>query len=69
MPLLQARQDEINVGEEMTGPLKREDIARILNRFYTNDTVKELAAENGLDSKYVIALHIPKEIFIINNKI
>lgn len=49
---LQARQDEINVGEEMAGPLKKEDILRILNRFYTNETVKELAKENGLDSKY-----------------
>ncbi|KAG0727066.1 ATP-dependent RNA helicase SUV3, mitochondrial [Chionoecetes opilio] len=45
-----ARQDEINVGGEMAGPLKREDILRVLNRFYTNETVKELARENGLDS-------------------
>ncbi|XP_050723777.1 ATP-dependent RNA helicase SUV3 homolog, mitochondrial-like [Eriocheir sinensis] len=47
---VKARQDEINVGEEMAGPLKKEDILRILNRFYTNDTVKELAKENGLDN-------------------
>lgn len=47
---VKARQDEINVGEEMAGPLKKEDILRILNRFYTNETVKELARENGLDN-------------------
>ncbi|KAG0711024.1 ATP-dependent RNA helicase SUV3, mitochondrial [Chionoecetes opilio] len=35
---VKARQDEINVGEEMAGPLKREDILRVLNRFYTNET-------------------------------
>lgn len=55
MVTLQARQDEINVGEEMAGPLKKADILRILNRFYTNETVKELAKENGLDSKYEIS--------------
>lgn len=47
---IKARQDEINVGEEMAGPLKKEDIIRTLNRFYANECVKELAKENGLDN-------------------
>ncbi|KAG7177390.1 ATP-dependent RNA helicase SUV3-like [Homarus americanus] len=47
---VKARQDEINVGEEMAGPLKKEDILRVLNRFYTNEDIKELAKENGLDN-------------------
>lgn len=46
----QAREDEINVGEEMAGPLRKDDILRVLNRFYSNEDIKDLARENGLDS-------------------
>ncbi|KAK4289181.1 hypothetical protein Pmani_037837 [Petrolisthes manimaculis] len=45
---VKARQDEINVGEEMAGPLKKAEILRVLNRFFSDQAVKELAKEHGL---------------------
>ena len=47
----QARSDEINVGAEMAGPLHKEEILRVLNRFYNNKDVRELAHEQGLDGE------------------
>lgn len=47
---IKAREDEINVGEEMAGPLRKDDILRVLNRFYSNEDIKDLARENGLDN-------------------
>ncbi|KAK7072755.1 ATP-dependent RNA helicase supv3l1, mitochondrial [Halocaridina rubra] len=47
---IKARADEINVGAEITGPLRKEDILRILNKFYSDEDIKELAKEFGLDN-------------------
>ncbi|XP_066962711.1 ATP-dependent RNA helicase SUV3 homolog, mitochondrial [Macrobrachium rosenbergii] len=47
---VKARSDEINVGAEITGPLQKEDILRVLNRFYSNEDIRELAREHGLDN-------------------
>ncbi|KAI0231409.1 ATP-dependent RNA helicase SUPV3L1, mitochondrial [Lamellibrachia satsuma] len=43
--------DGINVGEELTGTLKKGDLLKLLNQFYRRTEIKRLAAENGLDDK------------------
>lgn len=43
--------DDINVGEEFTGRLKKQDLLKILNKFYQKPEVRLLAAENGLDDQ------------------
>lgn len=43
--------DDINVGAELTGSLNKGDLLKILNRFYQKPEIKQLALENGLDSK------------------
>lgn len=43
--------DGINVGEELTGgPLKKEELLKLLNQFYRGEHVKRLAAEHGLNN-------------------
>ncbi|KAG7305200.1 RNA helicase [Plutella xylostella] len=41
--------DDMNIGEEFTGRLKKQDLLKILNRFYQKPEVRVLASENGLD--------------------
>ncbi|XP_045459717.1 ATP-dependent RNA helicase SUV3 homolog, mitochondrial [Melitaea cinxia] len=43
--------DDINVGEEFTGRLKKQDLLKILNKFYQKPEVRLLASENGLDDQ------------------
>lgn len=43
--------DDINVGAELTGRLNKSDLLKVLNRFYQKPEIKQLALENGLDSK------------------
>ncbi|RVE42605.1 hypothetical protein evm_012746 [Chilo suppressalis] len=43
--------DDINIGEEFTGRLKKQDLLKILNRFYQKPEVRVLASENGLDDQ------------------
>ncbi|CAB3258156.1 unnamed protein product [Arctia plantaginis] len=43
--------DDINIGEEFTGRLKKQDLLKILNKFYQKPEVRGLAAENGLDDQ------------------
>lgn len=43
--------DDINVGAELTGDLKKTDLIRILNKFYQTPEVKMVLQENGLDSE------------------
>lgn len=43
--------DDINVGEEFTGRLKKQDLLKILNKFYQKPEVRVLASENGLDDQ------------------
>ncbi|XP_026746403.1 ATP-dependent RNA helicase SUV3 homolog, mitochondrial isoform X1 [Trichoplusia ni] len=43
--------DDINVGEEFTGRIKKQDLLKILNKFYQKPEIRELAAENGLDDQ------------------
>lgn len=48
--------DDINVGAELTGRLNKGDLLKVLNRFYQKPEIKQLALENGLDSKIIIKL-------------
>lgn len=43
--------DDINVGEEFTGRLKKQDLLKILNKFYQKPEVRSLSSENGLDDQ------------------
>lgn len=43
--------DDINVGEEFTGRIKKQDLLKILNKFYQKPEVRLLASENGLDDQ------------------
>ncbi|KPI91178.1 PREDICTED: ATP-dependent RNA helicase SUV3 homolog, mitochondrial [Papilio xuthus] len=43
--------DDINVGEEFTGRLKKQDLLKILNKFYQKPEIRSLASENGLDDQ------------------
>ncbi|KAM3968178.1 suv3 RNA helicase [Aphomia sociella] len=43
--------DDINIGEEFTGRLKKQDLLRILNKFYQKPEIRVLASENGLDDQ------------------
>lgn len=43
--------DDINIGEEFTGRLKKQDLLKILNRFYQKPEVRILSSENGLDDQ------------------
>lgn len=43
--------DDMNVGEEFTGRLKKQDLLKILNKFYQKPEVRVLASENGLDDQ------------------
>lgn len=52
--------DDINVGAELTGAISKSDILKVLSKFYQLPEVKQLLAENGLDSgfKYRIVVHV-----------
>lgn len=43
--------DDINVGEELTTKLKKEDLLKILNQFSKRPEVIKLSEENGLDAR------------------
>ena len=43
-----------NVGAELTGKLNKQDVLKILNKFFRRSEIKLVAFENGLDSKYAL---------------
>lgn len=40
------------VGVELTGKLKKQDVLRVLNKFFRRSEIKLLSLEHGLDSKF-----------------
>lgn len=42
--------DGINIGEELTGTILKDDLITVINKFYNRHEIKRLAAESGLDS-------------------
>lgn len=44
--------DDINVGAELTGTLNKNDLLKVLNKFYQQKEIKQLLTENGLDRKF-----------------
>lgn len=43
--------DDINVGAELTGAIAKPDLLKVLSKFYQLPEVKQLLAENGIDSE------------------
>ncbi|XP_077297824.1 suv3 RNA helicase [Arctopsyche grandis] len=43
--------DDINVGAELTGKIKKQDLVRILSTFYQKPEIRLLCTENGLDDQ------------------
>ena len=43
--------DGINVGAELSGQLKKQDLLKLLNQFHTRVPIKIVAKENGIDAK------------------
>lgn len=43
--------DDINVGAELCGSLKKNNLINVLNEFYQKPEIKAILIENGLDSK------------------
>lgn len=41
-----------NVGQELSQILKTSDIVKIINQFFVNKKIKDLAIEHGLDGRY-----------------
>ncbi|XP_076434854.1 ATP-dependent RNA helicase SUPV3L1, mitochondrial-like [Babylonia areolata] len=60
--------DDINVGAELSGHLKKEDLLRILNEFYRRPVVKTLAAENGLDKKLFHQSYMSFRKFVVESE-
>lgn len=61
--------DGINVGAELTGTsLKKEDLLKIVNKFYQRPEVKRLAAEYGLDNKLYHEAYVSFRRFCIESE-
>lgn len=58
--------DDINVGAELTGRLNKGDLLKILNRFYQKPEIKQLALENGLDSKIFLKIGLNLIHVVVN---
>lgn len=43
--------DDINVGAELTGTLKKSDLLKVISKLYQKKEIKTLLADNGLDRK------------------
>ncbi|XP_059175521.1 ATP-dependent RNA helicase SUV3 homolog, mitochondrial-like isoform X2 [Physella acuta] len=42
--------DDINIGEELTGTIRKENLVKLLSQFHSREEVKKLAFMNGLDN-------------------
>ncbi|XP_018018153.2 ATP-dependent RNA helicase SUV3 homolog, mitochondrial isoform X2 [Hyalella azteca] len=50
MPVnVEVNKEDVNVGEEIAGPLVKAEVLRVLNAFYTDTQMREVALEHGLD--------------------
>ncbi|XP_064631088.1 ATP-dependent RNA helicase SUPV3L1, mitochondrial-like [Lineus longissimus] len=58
--------DDINVGAELTGQIRKENLLRLLNQFYRRKEVKKLAAENGLDNRLFHQAYISFRKFCVD---
>ncbi|KAL5017188.1 hypothetical protein ScPMuIL_006777 [Solemya velum] len=43
--------DDINIGAELTGSLKKDDLLKLLNQFYRRPEIKKVATDGGLDNR------------------
>lgn len=47
MPV-KANPDDINIGEELSGPLRKSDLNNVLNEFVALPQTFQIASENGI---------------------
>jgi hypothetical protein len=68
--------DDINVGVELSGRLKKQDLLRVLTKFYQKPEIRLLCAESGLDDnlqhqafisfrRYCIENDLPPDLHVI----
>ncbi|KAF2361403.1 Helicase C-terminal [Trinorchestia longiramus] len=51
MPLnVETNKDAVNIGAEIVGPLVKSEVLRVLNAFYVDPQMKQVAEEQGLDN-------------------
>ncbi|VEN62686.1 unnamed protein product, partial [Callosobruchus maculatus] len=55
---VKSTQDDINVGEELTGTLNKSDLLKVLNKFYQNKEIRQLLVENGLDTEDICTIQL-----------
>lgn len=60
--------DDINVGAELTGSLKKEDLLKLLNQFYRRPEIKRLSAQSGLDNKLFHQAYISFRRFCVESE-
>lgn len=60
--------DDISIGEELTGTLKKEKLLKVLSKFHARPEVKNLAFENGLDSRLYHKAYISFRKFCVDSE-
>lgn len=60
--------DDTNIGAELTGQLKKENLLKLLNDFYRRPIVKTLAAENGLDNRLFHQSYLSFRKFVVESE-
>jgi len=59
--------DDISIGEELTGTLKKEQLLKVLAKFQARPEVKSLAFENGLDARLYSKAYISFRKFCVES--
>ncbi|XP_071090301.1 ATP-dependent RNA helicase SUV3 homolog, mitochondrial-like [Haliotis cracherodii] len=62
------RSDDINVGAELAGVLKKEDILKALSDFYRRQEIRKLAQENGLDNRLFHTSYVSFRSFCVESE-
>ncbi|KAL3863039.1 hypothetical protein ACJMK2_004821 [Sinanodonta woodiana] len=60
--------DDINIGEELSGEVKKDDLLKLLNQFYRRPEVRRAATENGLDQKLFHQAYISFRQFCLESE-
>uniref|UniRef100_A0A0B7B5J7 Uncharacterized protein n=1 Tax=Arion vulgaris TaxID=1028688 RepID=A0A0B7B5J7_9EUPU len=60
--------DDINIGEELTGSIEKEHLLRSLKDFHSDEKIKNLALENGLDNNLFYKAFLSFRKFCIESK-
>ncbi|CAL1527295.1 unnamed protein product [Lymnaea stagnalis] len=63
-----SKNDDINIGEELTGTLRKENLLKLLTQFHSREEVKKLAFENGLDNNLFYKAYISFRNFCVKSE-